>query len=130
MGHPETDASKGVSNSESLDKIVEQQQAQINRLTDAIGVLSLSLIRILEDKTFVDKPNYDTAKQMRLSHIMAAVKAGVDNKLFDEFIEREGVRHRARATNNFILAAQSKALKRVAGCAKAVSAISLAKHFV
>ena len=62
-GHPETDASKGVSNSESLDNIVEHQQAQINRLTDAIGVLSLSLIRILEDKTFVDKPNYDTANR-------------------------------------------------------------------
>ena len=114
MGHPETDASKGVSNSESLDKIVEQQQAQINRLTDAIGVLSLSLIRVLEDKTFVDNPNYDTAKQIRMSHVVAAVKAGVDKKLFDEFIERERVRHRARVTNNFILAAQSEALKRVA----------------
>ena len=40
-GHPETDASKGVSNSESLDKIVEQQQAQTNWLMDAIGVLSV-----------------------------------------------------------------------------------------
>ena len=85
-GHPEADASNGVSNSESLDKIVEQQLAQINRLTYAIGVLSLSLIRVLEDKTFVDNPNYDTAKQIRLSHIVAAVKAGVDKKLFDEFI--------------------------------------------
>ena len=113
-GHPETDASKGVSNSESLENIVEQQQAQINRLTDAIGVLSLSLIRVLEEKTFVDNPNYDTAKQIRLSHVVAAVKAGVDKKVFDEFIERERVRHRARATNNFLLAAQSEALKRVA----------------